>query len=113
MKVSDEDIARRYVSLCSKCRAENIPFNLTFRDFKRLFRRTKCPYTGVIMQHRRLKQNETPPDNYPTIDKIVPSLGYTKGNVVLSSRRGNILKGCVDINTARNVIKFLESRGVQ
>ena len=44
----------------------------------------------------------------PTLDKIVPSLGYVSGNVKIISHFGNTLKNSNSIDTLRNTIEYLE-----
>ena len=108
MNISDVDIARKYVNLNRKCVSDNIAFNLTLRDFKRLFRREYCPYIGVRLVHKEISTGQVVPNNYPTIDKIIPSKGYIKGNVVVASYKGNIMKGNIDEATANNILKIFK-----
>ena len=65
---------------------EGIPFNLELED---IVIPTHCPYLGMELTHH-LGQGYL--DSNSSIDKIVPELGYTKGNVQVISRLANQMK---------------------
>ncbi len=47
-----------------------------------------CPYLGITLN----TDNNCKRDNSPTLDRIVPELGYVKGNVEVISERANRIK---------------------
>lgn len=49
-----------------------------------------CPLLGIKL-NKHVGEGEAKFDS-PTIDKLIPSLGYTKGNVWVISRRANMIK---------------------
>jgi hypothetical protein len=53
-----------------------------------------CPVLGIKLEKSGKHINE----NSPTLDKIVPSLGYVKGNVCVMSQRANRLKNDASID---------------
>jgi hypothetical protein len=108
MEISDARIAKRYLTLYNKCQRDNIPFNLTLGQYKQLFRRKLCPYTGIVLKDSVLHQGDKVPPCHPTVDKIIPERGYIAGNVILASYGGNTMKGNIDLCTAKNVVKVLE-----
>lgn len=71
----------------AKRRAEDksLPFNITMED---LPCPTHCPVLGIPLFYG----NKI---NSPSIDRIIPALGYTRGNVRVISTRANLLKSNV------------------
>lgn len=63
----------------------NIPFSITVED---IIVPELCPLLEIPLVINMGKAS----DNSPTIDKIVPELGYTKGNVKIISRKANWMK---------------------
>jgi len=73
-----------YISLLSKktfSKKYNLPFNLTLED---LIVPEYCPLLNVKMERG------TP--YTPSIDRIIPSLGYVKGNIQIVSLKANLMK---------------------
>jgi len=69
----------------SRAKRAGLPFNLTTEDIQIP---DVCPVLGI-----EIKFNfGQPSDNSPSLDKIVPSLGYTRGNCEVISHRANMLK---------------------
>lgn len=62
-----------------------IPFSIEEKD---IFIPEACPILGIPL-YRGVK-NRT--DNSPSLDKILPNLGYKKGNVQVISWRANRMK---------------------
>jgi hypothetical protein len=66
---------------------ENLPFNIDYTDIEIP---EYCPLLGIKL-NKHVGEGEAKFDS-PTIDKLIPSLGYTKGNVWVISRRANMIK---------------------
>ncbi len=47
-------------------------------------------------------------NNYSTLDRVVPSLGYVKGNVRVISFRANRLKNNATIDEIRAILAYME-----
>lgn len=64
-----------------------------------------CPVLGIRLQigDRRFGAS-------PSVDRILPALGYVKGNVVVCSQRANRIKNDASLEELRAVVAFLESR---
>lgn len=60
-----------------------------------------CPVLGI-----ELIRGGWPPDNSPSIDRIVPELGYVPGNVLVVSFRANHLKSDATADELRAVADF-------
>lgn len=71
-----------------RAREKGIPFGLTFAEFGKTVIPEKCPVLGIPM----FPQNDKTQDGSPTLDRIVPSLGYTDGNVWIISAKANRIK---------------------
>lgn len=69
----------------SRAKGSGLPFNIEYSDIQIP---DVCPILGIVL--RRNKVNPGP--SSPTLDKIIPNLGYVKGNVQVISRRANELK---------------------
>lgn len=101
--VTDEHVARKYLAILHKCNENNIPFDLSLTDVRKLLSRKTCAYTGVKIQPMLISPGEKQAWNSLTIDRIEPRLGYVKGNVVACSYRTNQKKG----NLTREFIEQL------
>jgi hypothetical protein len=47
-------------------------------------------------------------DNSPTLDRIIPSLGYVRGNVKVISMRANVLKHNASLDELKKLVAWLE-----
>lgn len=86
----------------SKYRAkkENIPFDLTLEDIPAI--PTHCPILGI-----ELETAGDDRDKSPSLDKIIPELGYTKNNIRIVSQRYNRLKNNMTLYEAECIVKDL------
>ena len=74
-------------SLRSRSARLGLPFDLTLEDIQNS---GVCPILGVTME--RGKSNDKGIWTSPSVDRIVPELGYTKGNVQVISYKANTMK---------------------
>lgn len=84
-----------------RCRDEDIPFDLTVDD---IVIPDVCPMLGIP-----LSLNPAHRDNYPSVDRKVPSLGYIKGNINIISYRANRIKNDATIEELRCIVQFMEA----
>tara|TARA_R100000789_G_C3018819_1_gene153073 strand:+ start:1136 stop:1597 length:462 start_codon:yes stop_codon:yes gene_type:complete len=84
-----------YQALKRGCLYKKIPFNWELDDFLKWYleQPRKCFYCGVG-ESKVLKKNMgwSRRNNRLSFDKVIPSLGYCKNNVVLSCYRCNLIK---------------------
>lgn len=74
-----------YKSCKYRAREKNIPFNLELHD---IIVPAICPVLGIsIFSGRNGITN-----NSPNIDRIIPELGYIKGNIIVVSSLANRIK---------------------
>lgn len=65
---------------------------------------THCPVLGIPLARRLGKKGGC--DASPSLDRIVPSLGYVPGNIVVVSRRANRIKSDASIEELEQVADF-------
>jgi hypothetical protein len=84
---SDWDRYKVYMVRRAKHRTKklNLPFDITPDD---IVIPEFCPIFGIKLQVAERRHN----DNSPALDRIVPELGYVKGNIIVISQRANVLK---------------------
>lgn len=70
----------------ARARKKEVPFNLSEDDFEIS---THCPVLGIKFELGTQKNH----DFAPSLDRIVPALGYVKGNVRVISWKANNIRG--------------------
>lgn len=91
---------RRSIWLCAlrrKSLNKGIKFNLTLED---IVIPEYCPVLGVLLNF------DCTSPNCATMDKIVPSKGYVKGNVIVVSKRANQIKSDATVAEIMKVAEF-------
>lgn len=91
---------KRMMLRAARARAKDkgLPFNISINDFSIP---ETCPALGVEIT---LGGGDTA----PSLDRIVPALGYVKGNVVVLSHRANRIKNNASAHELRRIAEFLE-----
>ena len=81
-----------YHNAKSRATRDSVPFNLTLQDLIDIAT-DECPvfHTKFVWGVSGLGKGKTRPDS-PTLDRILPELGYVKGNVAFLSYRANRIK---------------------
>lgn len=69
----------------SRAKKINIPFDLTFKD---ITIPERCPILGILLKRNRLKIGA----DSASLDRIDPSKGYVKSNVLVISLKANLIK---------------------
>lgn len=82
-----------------RARAKNIPFNLDISD---IHIPEYCPVLGIKLERGTGK----PTPNSPSIDKIIPALGYVKGNIIIVSYRANTIKNNATVDELTKIATF-------
>lgn len=87
----------------SKCKLNNIPFNLDTGDVSPP---KFCPVLGIkLVLHNQGRGYHR---DSASVDRIDPAKGYTKGNVRVISARANLLKNGATSEELRLVLEDLE-----
>lgn len=69
-----------------RAKRDNVPCNIVLDD---IVIPDVCPVLGIPIEHNANKGFHP---NSPSVDRIIPSLGYIRGNVRVISVRANLLK---------------------
>lgn len=97
IKLPHAQLLRRFAHLKRKCLAYGIPFNLEPGD---IVVPTYCPVFGIPL-------NSDPHSPFcASVDRIRPHLGYTKGNVIVVSKRANQIKSDATVDEMIKVADF-------
>ena len=104
-------ITHREYGMLARCKSRakknNISFDLTIED---IVIPDLCPVLKIPF--RKLSLEDTPRKGYhpnaPSLDRIIPALGYTKGNVRVISARANLLKNDATISELELVLEDLK-----
>lgn len=80
-----------------RARALGVPFDLVATD---LVLPDTCPVFGTPIVVGG------PRNDAPSVDRIFPSLGYVKGNIVIVSNRANTLKNNMSIAEMKRLYEF-------
>jgi hypothetical protein len=86
----------------ARARDEGILFNLTQEDVQIP---ETCPVFGIPLRFTRGARTH----NTPSLDRIDPALGYTKGNVIVVSWRANAVKMASTPHELITVGRFYEA----
>lgn len=95
---------RIIIRLRHKCKQQGIPFDITHEDIPVP---THCPVFGTELI---LGGTDGYKDwNSPSIDRVIPALGYVKGNVHVISVRANTIKNDASAEELRKVAAYIDA----
>jgi hypothetical protein len=86
-----------------RARELGLPFDITPQD---VVIPTTCPVLGIPLA----VGTGSACDSSPSLDRVIPALGYVRGNVEVMSFRANSLKRDATAAELRAVAKWLETR---
>lgn len=93
---------RLYHSCKSRAKKASLPFNLDVKYLAELLDSTStCPLLGIPFSEGRYTQS---------VDKIVPELGYVKGNVWIVSYRANSIKNDATLEELQTIAEALAKK---
>lgn len=78
-----------------------LPFTITIDD---IVIPNFCPILGIELKKGEGKSH----DNSPSLDRIIPSLGYVPGNIQVISYRANRIKNDATLDELRKLVAHLE-----
>lgn len=102
--MDDIQIAAKFVAKAKSSSDRNIPFMLSFSEYKRLLKTKKCYYTGV-----ELTFGKNQPNSF-TIDRIDADRGYVPGNCVACSNIINQKKKDLSLSDMRCIFRKIKRR---
>lgn len=86
-----------------RARRDGIPFSLDVTD---ITIPQRCPVLGIQLVHGHGR----PVDGSPSLDRLVPELGYVVGNVAVVSHKLNRLKGNMPLATLEAIVNWMRIR---
>lgn len=90
-----------YTTTKSRAKKLGIPFDLTIDD---IIIPTHCPILGIELYRNEGKHGSN--NNSPSIDRIIPSRGYVKGNISIISSRANAIKSNTTIQELEKILEY-------
>lgn len=87
----------------ARAKKEELPFNLTLEDIQIP---DVCPILGYTLE----KNSRYCQYNSPSLDKIIPALGYVRGNVQVISHKANTIKNDATIEDLEKIVTYMKSR---
>lgn len=85
---------------------KNLPFNIDLDD---IIMPEVCPVFGI-----KLKNNwggRCPAPDSPSLDRVIPELGYVKGNVNVVSNKANRLKNSLTVQEIGAIWRYISDHG--
>lgn len=95
-------LARTLSNTKSVCEKEGLEFDLTVEDLEPF--PLTCPVLGIPINW--MSTGGTKNDS-PSMDRVVPEKGYTKGNVRLISQKANRLKQNASLTELQAIIRYI------
>ena len=84
-----------------RAKKKGLPFDLTIEELEVP---EKCPILGLELK----VGNDSSREISPSLDRIVPELGYVKGNIRVISHRANRLKSDASIEELEAILKYMK-----
>lgn len=99
-----EDVGYAMFALAKqRAKKKGIPFDLD-KEYLRNIVPEKCPVLGITLKRGVGKFS----DCSPSLDRLIPELGYVKGNVRVISDKANRLKRDATLEELKALVKYLE-----
>lgn len=89
-----------------RAKQHDIPFDLTVED---IVIPEVCPMLGIPLFFIESGTIEGKNPNSPSVDRIIPVLGYVKGNILICSWRANQIKSDATSEELMKIATFLKS----
>ena len=94
--------ARQWSAAKKRAKNKNLPFDIEVSD---IIIPEFCPVLGLKLEvNDGLKQH-----NSPSLDRIIPSLGYVKGNIQVISDRANTLKSNGTLEEFEKLVEYMRN----
>ena len=89
-----------------KARKSNLPFNLDISDFS-------IPEICPVLHIPLFRGVGKATGNSPSIDRIIPSKGYVKGNTKIISYRANSIKNDATLEELKKVLAYMKTNNCE
>lgn len=95
-----------FLAARNRARDKSLPFSITLEYVRSMYDAAiadgYCTVLGIP-----LERGNVPSPNTPSIDRIIPSLGYVPGNVRIISLRANTLKSNATLSEMKLIVEDL------
>ena len=92
-----------------RAKKQNIPFTISVED---IIIPEYCPILNIKLERKEYGKKGTFIPESPSLDKIIPELGYTKENIIVISMKANTMKSNASLEElelfSRNILKIIE-----
>jgi hypothetical protein len=95
-------LARTLSNTKSVCDKEGIPYDITVDDLRPF--PLSCPVLGIPINWMSTGGSK---NDSPSIDRVIPDKGYTKGNVRLISQKANRLKQNASLTELEAIVRYI------
>lgn len=99
---SETDEYRMWTKAKSRAREKSLPFDISYTDIEIP---KYCPILGI----RLFKGDSREKHNSPSLDRLIPELGYVKGNINVISNRANTLKSDSTLDELELIVKWMKN----
>lgn len=82
-------------------RRHKVPFTISVED---IVIPEKCPILEIHLQSRGKSR-----DSAPSLDRVIPELGYVAGNIAVISNRANRIKSDATLDELKKLIVYMSS----
>lgn len=87
----------------NRAKEKHLPFSIDVDDLEPF--PVQCPVLNIPITIGDKKVT----DNSPTVDRIIPELGYVPDNVIIISKKANQIKNNATIDELHSIVSFLEA----
>ena len=84
-----------------RAKRDGLPFDITPKD---IVIPEACPVLGIPFSHNTSRGAL---DNSPTLDKIIPEMGYVRGNIAVMSAKANRIKNDASLADLAAVTRWM------
>lgn len=104
--VTKEDHIRTLITqIKHRAKTKNIPFNISLKYLLSI-KSDVCPvFNTELLWAQKRKKNDI---NSPSLDRIIPKLGYVEGNVAFISFKANNIKSDANCEELEKVLNWLK-----
>jgi hypothetical protein len=92
-----------YHNAKQRAKKQNVPFELT-KEYLSSIMTDTCPILGIQLEFAGSSTRY----NSPSLDRLIPELGYVEGNVYIISNKANAIKNNASPEELRKVAQWYE-----
>ena len=97
-----------YYSAKKRSKNQGIKFEISKQDIINIYPKNNlCPMLNIEIYPNQDKMR----DNSPSLDRIIPNVGYTKDNIIVISYKANRIKNDATLQELKCIVSYLEALG--